>query len=125
MNEEENELFKASYMQNPFGISSTDLDKLEKHCVDTMKRLPKESKGYEEHWITLRLIDTYKNQLALTFNLQGALHNCSKDVRSGLLALQIEHKKVNNAIEYIEKTFELEQDKCITKIYNILKGDEE
>lgn len=89
----EKEIYKASYMQNPFNIlTQENLDRLEKHCKKAIHYERKE--GLLEHQLTLDLLYKYRDQ-------QAELEK--KDKMIDEMALNIATND-SNLCQYIDET---------------------
>lgn len=75
----EKDLYKASYMQDPFDIlTSENLDRLEKHCKKAIHY--ERASGLLEHQLTLDLLYKYQEQQAELVKKDKIINEMSKEL---------------------------------------------
>lgn len=85
-----------------------NVEDLKAHCVDQMRKLPKGSRMYEEHLITLALIDTNKKYVDEIDKLNKIIDLIlNEQIEDGYL---VNFNNLEEAKEYYERKFEDGQD---------------
>lgn len=88
------------------------IKELKEHCERQLNKLPKGSKTYEEHLLTLNIIETLKEKDKYIKHSEEITTEMNEDINKLLIEIKEKDKQIDELVKYIDSNNYVDNEEC-------------